>query len=137
MNREYIYKQGLNDAWDLAQKIGGVDHPDSWDGDELYEIFGTTAAVNVFDRFSYQEALTKVEEYEKRKAVIPVIGDVVKVVDNGDKYNTHYGVYLGVHDNRHYIMERCCCAPTCFGVPYYTLEKMDQHIDLEGWTLED
>ena len=137
MNREDIYKQGLNDAWGLAQRIGGSEIPDSYDCDELFEIFNTTVPCMIFDKYSYQEALTKVEEYEKKKADTPVVGDIVKVIDHSNKYNTHYGVYLGVYDNHHYIMERDCCAPTCFGVPYYTLEKMDQHIDLEGWTLED
>lgn len=131
------YERGLNDAWELARKIGGNIDFGGYTCAQMYEIFDSTNSCTIFDKYSCQEALAKLEEYAKKKAAMPVIGDVVKVVDNADEYNTYYGVYLGVYNERHYIMERDCCAPTCFSIAHYTLKKMGQHIDLEGWTLND
>ena len=139
-NKDGGYEKGLNDAWELAQRIGGASHPGYWDADELDEIFGMFNTNSIFDRYSYQEALAKVEEYEKKKAeeaakLVP--GDVVKVVNNGNNSDTYYGVYLGAYDITHYVMEKDCGAPSCFSTAHFTLEKIGQHVDLEGWTLHD
>ncbi len=131
------YNRGLNDAWDLAQRIGGTSHPGFYDADELDAIFGWFNSNSVFDHHSYVEALAKVQEYEKKKAeeaAKPIIGNVVKVVDNGNPHNVYYGIYLGSHDNVHYIQERNCCAPSCFSINHFTLTKTGQHVDLMNWT---
>ena len=84
------YNRGLNDAWELAQRIGGVKKSDAYHVWELEEIFGTAY---VFDDFTFQQALEKVEAYEKKKAEEETKlepGDVVTVD------SMTYGSYKGI-----------------------------------------
>ena len=133
------YTRGLNDAWNLAQKIGGADQPGFYDADELDAIFGWCSSTNVFDHFSYTEALAKVEEYEKKKAeeaAILVRGDIVKVTaKRNSAYN--YGIYLGDDYYSYYILRREIISASQYTKNFYTLEKTGQHVDLEGWSIDD
>lgn len=134
------YTRGLNDAWDLTQRIGGTSHPGFYDVDELNDIFGWCSSNNVFDHFSYAEALAKVEEYEKKKAeeaARPVRGDIVKVTDKRDSsYN--YGIYLGDEEYQYAycILKRGNNFASQYYKNFFTIEKTGQHVDLEGWNTD-
>lgn len=72
----YGYEKGLNDAWKVAKKIQGLDC-------KIREkIYGIYKMLVIFEKFTPQEALAKLEAYEKEQAEIKV-GDVVK---DGKKY---------------------------------------------------
>lgn len=138
---ETEYNRGLNDAWELAQRIA-CQWSIGYSIEELDEIFGNEriGTASTMRNYTYQEALAKVEAYEKKKAEEAAKlepGDVVKVIDNGNPYNTYHGVYLGTMDYSHYIQERGSHCPTTFNKHYFTLMKLDQHVDLEGWNLEE
>ena len=68
------YEQGLADAWELAKKVilatddGGISLND------ITEIFGS--AYYAMRDFTYEEALAKIEAYEKEKEI--KVGDVVE-----------------------------------------------------------
>ena len=62
------YEQGLADAWELAKKIGALKNPD------FDKVFGCVYYADVFCNFTYEEALAKIEAYEKEIKV----GDVVE-----------------------------------------------------------
>jgi len=68
------YSDGLNDAWELAKKIYDTTHADR------NKIFGMDNSCNgiknVFDMFKPEEALAKIEAYEKEKEI--KVGDVVE-----------------------------------------------------------
>lgn len=64
------YLDGLSDAWELADKVYEMRNQ------QRYDVFGTESLAKVMD-FSPQEALAKIESYEKEKSEIKV-GDVVE-----------------------------------------------------------
>ena len=74
------YQRGVNDAWECAKKIavdsafGGISVK------KLFKIFGTYSYHNVFEKYTPQEAIAKIAEYEKQKDVIK-IGDEVCYTD--------------------------------------------------------
>ena len=78
------YDKGLNDAWELIKKLTVNDYrKDGYDSDELQRIFGTENLFCILKKYTPQEALSKLEAYEKEQAEIKV-GDVVEV--NGYKF---------------------------------------------------
>lgn len=125
------YEKGLNDAWELAKKIGGVDHPDSWYCDELYEIFGTNSSCAVFDKYSCQEALDKSEEYEKKKAeeeakLVP--GDIV--IFNSIRYGDIKGIFIKYEDDEPIILTRKGGSMRLIGKSVWNINKTGEHIDI-------
>ena len=75
------YNKGLEDAWELAKKIVLNPNNGGMSLDELQIVFGKSSSHNVLRSFTSQEALAKLEAYEKEQAEIKV-GDVVE--HNGD-----------------------------------------------------
>lgn len=68
------YEQGLSDAWKLAKKLF-AEYKDS----ELCEIFGKGWSYPKLMEFTYEEALAKIEAYEKEKEI--KVGDEVRTED--------------------------------------------------------
>ena len=66
------YADGLNDAWELAKKMARMEFSD------LKKIFGHDYFPSLLVNYTYEEALAKIEAYEKEKSVC--VGDVV--IDN-------------------------------------------------------
>ena len=64
------YEDGLNEAWEVARKIGSNN---GYSCGELSDIFGSCSAGYVFDYFTASEAIDAMENYEKIK-----VGDEVK-----------------------------------------------------------
>lgn len=126
------YERGLNDAWELARKICDEIINGGYTSTELRNIFGSASTSNVF-HYTYQEALAKVEEYEKKKtgeAIKPVRGDVVKVTakDNTHGYN---GVYLGQNEHYIYILVDTRLLPVALYVFDYDIEKTGERVSFE------
>lgn len=69
------YNMGLNDAWELAKKIEEKLQADR------EKIFNLGYSTEIFQRLTPQEALTKLEAYEKEQVEIKV-GDVVRFKKN-------------------------------------------------------
>ena len=84
--RTEAYNKGLedgrNEVWELAKKIASNHSEGGFSIKELIKIFGIALVKDIFKEYSAQEALAKLEAYEKEQAEIKV-GDVV-TVDNGD-----------------------------------------------------
>ena len=77
---ERYYEKGLEDAWELAKKIQY-----ELSRHQLKEIFGTDNEASILsDAYTPQEALAKLEAYEKEQAEIKV-GDVLESRLNGMK----------------------------------------------------
>lgn len=64
------YTQGLADAWELAKKILEMC------GEKREEILGLGSYANILEFVKPQEALAKIEAYEKEKEI--KVGDVVE-----------------------------------------------------------
>lgn len=58
------YENGLHDAWEIAKKIECMD---GYDGDKLFEIFGTDVVESIFKKYTASEVLEKVKAYEEQK----------------------------------------------------------------------
>ena len=123
------YKKGLNDAWELAQKIGGVNHPDYYGGEELRDIFGSVNCTHVFNHYSYSKALAKVQEYEKKKAeeskLVP--GDVVEF--ESMCYGLIKGIFIKYENNDSKILTRQG-AVTLSGNNVWKITKTGDHVDI-------
>jgi hypothetical protein len=127
------YERGLNDAWNLAQRIGGPGHPKMYDCTELAIIFGSRSIGDIFDKHSYQEALTKVQEYEKKKAekeakkLVP--GDVVEY---GTKTWRKTGIFLGESEasDSYWVWADSNECPRVLSRQIFTLVKTGKHVDL-------
>ena len=74
------YNKGLNDAWELAKKIAMEKSNGGFDSYEIVKIFGFNDMDAIFMSYTPQEALAKLEAYEKEQAEIKV-GDVVTIID--------------------------------------------------------
>lgn len=94
------YTQGLSDAWELAKKIlYGND-------EQLIEIFGScidkiyfdlTCKREIINCYTPQEALAKIEAYEKEKEI--KVNDIVKV-----KGESGFGIVTAVCSGLAYIL---------------------------------
>jgi RNA-binding protein YlmH len=110
---EEAYNKGLEDAWELARKIYEMKSK------EFDKVFRDVHYVDVFYHFTPQEALAKLEAYEKGQNEIKV-GDVVE--QNEQKFviifvNNEF--VNGIDENgrfSHISIENC--------------EKTGKHIDL-------
>lgn len=112
------YDKGLNDAWELANKLNNMVVQD------IMDIYGFCLDRDeVFEVMTPQEALSKLEAYEKEQALIK-IGDVVKhcSVDS-------VGVVVKMHCNdRCYVLFRDGSG----GIHKISeFEKTGKHIDIQ------
>ena len=79
------YNRGLNDAWELAKKIVLSEIDGGMSAKEFYNIFDKNMAdEDVLKKFTPQEALAKLEAYEKSKKEVEEkfkVGDIVTFED--------------------------------------------------------
>lgn len=127
------YERGLNDAWELTRKIGCSIPNGGYTITELKMIFGSMDMCDVFnDNSTCQEALAKVEEYEKKKAEEEskklVAGDVVTYFSNMSK--TAIFLYESFKD--YWILIEAGECPQSLSKDRFTLKKTGKHVDLEG-----
>lgn len=112
------YNQGMNDAWELARKIGGMTRQ-AW-----HEIFKIEDAyfADILDDNTPQQALAKIEAYEESKAI--KVGDVVSNPNFGE------GVILEIRENGQYNL--FANGQVRLGWDGYALKKTGKHIDIES-----
>lgn len=78
------YKQGQNDAWEIAKRIVVSVDDGGFSIFQLKEVFGTRAAYEVFMKYSLQECKEKIGKFDRRIANASLkVGDIVKVDDSG------------------------------------------------------
>ena len=116
------YNKGLEDAWELAKKIV-VDCKDMT-GKEFQDIFGYYLH-EVFVNYTPQEALAKLEAYEKEQAEIKV-GDVVQVKNGYEFLVTHIS-----KEKTHYF-GITTTGDTYTSVHISELTNTGKHIDIQS-----
>lgn len=128
---ERYYEKGLEDAWELANKISDI-----YSASERARIFnyvvGGITVMDILRDFTPQEALAKLEAYEKeqeekRKAeemAIINVGDVVE-------YDGVQAVVMDIDlvDNVALFTENACIESW---LPQYTCKKTGKHIDISS-----
>lgn len=115
--KQESYNKGLQDSWEFLDKLA---HEITKDVRE--KVFGYTELEDVLDHYSYQEALAKIEAYEKEQSEI-CVGDVVR-----DEYGKNLCVTRVSEDKS--VVE-------CFGpggmmhrYSYNCVTKTDKHLDI-------
>lgn len=112
------YNKGLNDAWELAKKIFALK------GKEFDDVFGYVEFSDVFHYNTPQQALAKLEAYEKGQEEIKV-GDVVYADDEPDSF----GVVTYMDSERLYITWDDGSSGKEFD--WSDIHKTGRHIDIE------
>lgn len=120
------YNRGLNNAWELAKKVG------KYDGFKLREIFGLSECLDDFEegespysevmKMTPQEALAKLEVYEKSKDEIKV-GDIVF-----NDSTMEEGVVTYIKDDVVFMLYSDGSCGNTDG----TLSKTGKHIDISS-----
>lgn len=115
-------KDGRNEAWELAKKII-VDFRNKT-GDEFLDIFGCYCT-EVFVTHTPQEALAKLEAYEKEQATFKR-GNIVLFVDTDE-----LAIYIGQYaDGTHAVVFNDCNIPQ--KVSTEEIRKTDKNIDIQS-----
>ena len=119
---EQARAEGQNEAWELAKKIVLQPINGGYKRSEFEEIFGCGYISDIFEKYTYPEAATKVSQWEKAKEEIKV-GDVVS-------HEEKYGVVISE-------------GTICFrgfaddGTPFEWYKerctKTGRHIDIDGF----
>lgn len=109
------YNKGLNDAWELAKKLYEMKI------EQLQEVFGAfETELEVMNYLTPQEALAKIEAYEKEQNEIKV-GDIVKDGKNYFLVTKRYdNTFEGMSDEGYLYC----------GLSLRDCEKTSKHIDL-------
>jgi len=123
------YNKGLEDAWECVKKLTVNDYlKDGYDSDELLKIFGTDNIFCILKNYTPQEALAKLEAYEKEQAEIKV-GDVVTIFPrSGGQYDA---IVVFVKKEK-YIDAIYSDGVTTNNVPPELYKKTGKHIDIQS-----
>jgi hypothetical protein len=115
------YEQGLADAWELAKKIGAEIDCGGLSNYEVFTMFGTHCTSEVFGKLTYEEALAKIEAYEKEKEI--KVGDEVRCGNVYGVVTYSKNGYASVMWKDGSIGDECECKD---------LTKTGKHIDIES-----
>ncbi len=125
LKKEDEYNRGLNDAWELAKKItltvgdGGIGE------NKLKELFDYSsikrASYWIFKEFTPQEALAKLEAYEKEQEI--KVGDIVF-----NDSTMEEGVVTYIKDGEVFMLYNDGSCGNTDG----TLTKTGKHIDISA-----
>lgn len=113
------YEQGLADAWELAKKIVLKAEKGGFNYDDFVRIFGIGDYTTLFEKMTVEEALAKIEAYEKEKEI--KVGDVVRC-------ESHICVVTHLVHNNAYVMWDDG-SNGCYKLN--DLKKTGKHIDIE------
>lgn len=118
MERMKALNEGRNDAWELARKI--CDY--AYEG-KTQTIFGCSRLGSVMSNLTPQEALAKLEAYEKEQNEIKV-GDVVERINFTELF-----VVSGFNEEIYTLINangKCVCANV------NQIKKTGKHIDIQS-----
>ncbi|MDT3387628.1 MAG: hypothetical protein LIR46_07720 [Bacteroidota bacterium] len=83
------YEDGINEAWNATKKIFSPVDNGGLSTKEIYQIFNETRALyHIFEDYTGQEAITKIEEYDKNNIKV---GDEIKYLDSRGVVIEEYG----------------------------------------------
>lgn len=130
------YERGCEDAWELARKIVDFVSCGGYSDQELDDIFGAGMGYReILRKYSYKEALAKVEAYEQEKkeeAEKPVVGDVVECAYKYDASRRFKGIVRDIDDSHIYIITKEHTHVTVLLKSEFDIKKTGKHIDIQG-----
>ena len=125
--QDEAYNKGLEDAWELAKKLW---HNDAEKNDGIY---GIGYFIDIANEYTPQEALAKLEAYEKKEQAKIKVGDVVTDKEHEVEilvtiiYTTHFDGIKVNADN-----ECGKFGATYSGMCIRDFEKTGKHIDIQS-----
>lgn len=115
-----VYSKGLNDVWEFVRKTGTVENRE--EAMKIIDFFGVENYRDIYRNFTPQEALAKLEAYEKKIEV----GDVVRLKGSDKEYvvttideDRCNEIYCGVSKDGRWFSQ-------C------NVEKTGKHIDIQS-----
>ena len=84
MERMKALNEGRNEVWELANKLFGYSCDTKLTNEDLKKIFGSACEMDILRNFTPQEALAKLEAYEKEQEKARqkiMVGDIVTLED--------------------------------------------------------
>ena len=120
------YEQGLSDAWQLAKKIVLKAEKGGFNYDDFVRIFGIGDYTTLFEKMTVEEALAKIEAYEKEKKI--KVGD--EVVHSEGSFQTKFTVTFFERNKIEGFDKNGNTHSFCYPNPY--IKKTGKHIDIEG-----
>lgn len=110
MERMKALNEGRNEVWELVNKLFGYSCDTKLTNEDLKKIFGSACEMDILRNFTPQEALAKLEAYEKEQNEIKV-GDAVEATDLfGDVFK---GIVLDFKDgaeNEVFVLDENGCV---------------------------
>ena len=76
---EESYQRGLDDAWMYARKISL-----NVENGGMRDVFNVDTFYSIFIKYSAQEAIEKIDEYEKQKNAIKVGDEIEQITNSGN-----------------------------------------------------
>lgn len=132
---EKTYKDGLEEAWEIARKI--LKHPkdNGYTLKELDEIFSgecdCLSGTNIISSYSIHEIKEKIEKWKAEKAK-PKHGDVVFL---NHKYmpTSVKGIFLydDIYEKQYWLLSPEYDCPQIYDKDSWTLEKTGKHFDIK------
>ena len=117
-NNEEAYSKGLEDAWEFVRKTNTAVHPR--EAFRLLDFFDVANYRDIYVEYTPQEALAKLEIYEKSKEIN--VGDVVESINTG-----RLGVITRVDKDAKYVMFADGMAGA---FAHDDIRKTGKHIDI-------
>lgn len=118
------YEDGLNEAWELAQKVAMLPADGGLKAENIREIFDVGALAEAFKRNTYTEAVTKIAAWEDSKQIH--VGDVVET-------SCETGIVTNFASDWVTVLLSTGAA-LC--VPRENITKTGRHIDIAGLLAE-
>lgn len=128
--REEGYKQGLEEAWEIARRIELCLPTCGYTHSQLMAIFNSPSPNEILEKFSIHEVKEKIAAYEAEQSK-PKLGDVV-IFKNGILAGPlPIGIYFG-EDSSDYIVLNKCMSKVKYGKSSWTIEKTGKHFDIQS-----
>ena len=81
------YQRGLGDAWKIARIIAGDPEDGCYTMTELNEIFSTKSVIDIFSKYTVDEVVAKIKDYEnckREESQIRVGDELAQIYGSGD-----------------------------------------------------
>lgn len=125
--------EGRNEVWEFVKRLFDYNSNTKLTSKELKKIFGLASEIDILRNFTPQEALAKIEAYEKEQKEIKV-GDVVYIPtvnteDEKEDYGVVTNIYAADKTTRYEILMH---NGDCMSYYDYEIEKTNKHIDIQS-----
>ena len=128
--REEGYKQGLEEAWEIARKIVLQDCDGGYGMTTLIKIFGNEWVSDILKGAYIHEVKEKIAAYEAEQSK-PKLGDVVKIYGGSGEFY-HTGIFIEEEEQDYIVLSKVLHHIQAFSKINFRLEKTGKHFDIQS-----